>query len=190
MWSAISPFMRMGRSLRFRARGALLLLGFHSVTCASASVAKAVATVRLAGGKARLFKNGHPLVFGGAVGSVSGSPGAGEVVDVVDGKANLVGWGVYNPHSMYRVRLLAAAHEEEHIGHRDLKALLRHRLASAQQLRSACGLPSASTNAYRLVNSEGDRLSGLTVDVFGGTAVAVTSALWLEQVSEESRASK
>lgn len=33
------------------------------------------------------------------------------------------------------------------------------------------GLPSASTNAYRLINSEGDRLSGLVADVLGEVVV-------------------
>lgn len=37
--------------------------------------------------------------------------------------------------------------------------------------RACLGLPSATTNAYRLVNSEGDRLSGLIVDVLGDVVV-------------------
>jgi hypothetical protein len=41
--------------------------------------------------------------------------------------------------------------------------------------RSSLGLPSSSTTAYRLVNSEGDRLSGLTVDVLGEVAVVQVS---------------
>ncbi len=139
--------------------------------------------VHLAGGKARLFKAGNPIVYGGAVQRVDGKPLPGDVVDVVDGKGTLIGWGVFNPDSMYRVRLLATR-EPSLLAHRDVRALLRERLASASQLRAAAGLPSESTSAYRLVNSEGDRLSGLTVDVFGSTAVAVTSARWLELRSQ------
>jgi 23S rRNA G2069 N7-methylase RlmK/C1962 C5-methylase RlmI len=139
--------------------------------------------VKLQGGKSRLFKGGHPIVYGGAVQSVEGDPDPGAVVDVVDGSGGLIGWGVFNPHSMYRVRLLATE-EPALLEHRDVAELLRHRLASAAQLRSACSLPSERDTAYRLVNSEGDRISGLQVDVFGGTAVAVTSALWLEQRRE------
>ena len=166
----------------------LRLLLFHSAatmvhTSATTTAGTAAAVVRIAAGKARLFKSGHPLVFGGAVQRVDGSPGAGDVVDVVDSKDNLIGWGVFNPHSMYRVRLLATG-EPELLQHRDLRALIRHRLHGAAQLREAVGLPSVGNSAYRLVNSEGDRLSGLTIDVFGTTAVAITSALWLEQRSE------
>ena len=96
----------------------------------------------------------------------------------------LIGWGVFNPHSMYRVRLLATS-EPSLLEHRDVGALLRERLSNAQRLRAALALPSELTSAYRLVNSEGDRLSGLTVDVFGPVAVAVSSALWLEQRRDE-----
>eukprot|EP00966_Prymnesium_polylepis_P048498 1123002-Prymnesium_polylepis.1 len=154
--------------------------GARSVSTAT----RASGRVRLAGGKARLFKGGNPIVYGGAVGAVDGDPQPGAVVDVVDGAGGLIGWGVFNPHSMYRVRLLATD-EESLLGHRDVTELLRHRLTAAVQLRAACGLPCESTTAYRLVNSEGDRISGLTVDMFGSTAVAVTSALWLEQRRDE-----
>lgn len=163
---------------------AAALRAAHVRCSAVAAAAASTAVVRLKGGKARLFKNGHPLVFGGAVGQVTGEPDAGGVVDVVDGKGSVIGWGVYNPHSMYRVRLLATHEEDALLAHRDLGQLISYRLQAAAKLRAACGLPSSVTTAYRLVNSEGDRLSGLTVDVFAGTAVAVTSALWLEQRSE------
>lgn len=44
------------------------------------------------------------------------------------------------------------------------------------------GLPQAgSSTGYRLVNSEGDRLSGLVVDVFGEYAVIAVTAAWAEQ---------
>ena len=141
--------------------------------------------MELKGGKARLFKvGGNPIVYGGAVGRVEGRPDAGDIVDVVDGAGGLVGWGVFNPHSMYRVRLLATD-EASLLEHRDIHLLIRQRIGQAQKLRSGLGLPSDATTAYRLVNSEGDRLSGLTVDVFGTTAVAVASALWLEQRRDE-----
>lgn len=155
-----------------------------AVLALDVGTATAAGRVTLAGGKARLFKNGNPLVFGGAVKHVEPKqvePGA--VVDVVDGSDKLVGWGVYNPHSMYRVRLLASD-EPALLEHRDLGRLLSHRIAAASMVRTAAGLPSAETTAYRLINGEGDRLSGLMVDIFDGTAVVVSSALWLERNRE------
>lgn len=142
--------------------------------------------VTLTGGKAKLFKAGNPLVYGGAVKSVSGKPATGAVVDVVDGSGGFIGWGVFNPISMYRVRLLA--HEEPALlAHRDIEQLLQHRLRAAMERRRALRLPSDENTAYRLVNGEGDRLSGLMVDVYAGVAVAVSSAIWLENWSDAVR---
>ena len=50
------------------------------------------------------------------------------------------------------------------------------------QTRRALGLPSESnTDTYRMVNGEGDSISGLAVDVIGGKiAVIMSSAAWCE----------
>ena len=60
--------------------------------------------------------------------------------------------------------------------------MLRARVQSAAEKRRRLQLPSAcgDTTAYRLVNSEGDRISGLIVDVFGSTAVVQSGAAWCE----------
>ena len=56
------------------------------------------------------------------------------------------------------------------------------RVAAAAALRRRLRLPDAGvTDTYRLVNSEGDRLSGLVADVFGHYVVVVSTAAWLEQ---------
>mmetsp|Transcript_1181 Transcript_1181/g.1980 ORF Transcript_1181/g.1980 Transcript_1181/m.1980 type:complete len:430 (+) Transcript_1181:64-1353(+) len=143
------------------------------------------AVVRLAGGKARLFRSGQPLVFQGAVQKVFGNPSPGDVVDVVDGADSLIGWGVFNSRSMYCVRLLVTVGEFSLLGDRDISALIHTRIRQAAQRRAVCQLPSDHTNAYRLVNGEGDRLSGLAVDVFAGIAVAVSSALWVEKHAQQ-----
>ena len=39
----------------------------------------------------------------------------------------------------------------------NMEKLLEARISSAVDLRRSLGLPSANTNAYRLINSEGDR---------------------------------
>ena len=157
----------------------------HATAICTALALEAPGRVTLVSGKARLFKSGNPLVFSGAVKRVEpGSLRAGDIVDVVDGADKLLGWGVYNPHSMYRVRLLASD-EPALLEHRDMSELVAHRIRSAAAVRSAAGLPSEETTAYRLINGEGDRLSGLMVDVFDGVAVVVSSALWLERYRDE-----
>ena len=88
--------------------------------------------VRLSG-KLQLFKAGNPLGHGGAVKSVSGKP-AIAVVDVVDGSGGFIGWGVFNPISMYHGCSRRGAG-----GHRDIEQLLQHRLRAAMERRARCG---------------------------------------------------
>ena len=69
--------------------------------------------------------------------------------------------------------------------HRDLilsvRRLVQYRIEAAADLRRllGLGLPDGPTNAYRLVNGEGDGLSGLLVDVYNDTAVIYASAAWV-----------
>lgn len=111
----------------------------------------------------------------------------GALVNVADGAGTVIGWGAYNPDSMFRVRLLWHASEGRlptSVGSGKttdadhLAAVLELRLRAAVGLRQRLGLPGIGTTAYRLVNSEGDRLSGLVVDVFGATAVVSSGAIW------------
>ena len=168
-----------------------------SATSASAPSATAVPQVVLARGKARIFREGERVVYGGAVKKVEGAKAKdvapGTIVDLVDGEGTLVGWGPYNPESMFRVRLLWHVSEAPLAGaagaagsrEAQLTMLLHERLRTAVQKRRRCGLPNASTSAYRLVNSEGDKLSGLVVDVFGSNAVVSSGAIWCEKFRDE-----
>ena len=143
-----------------------------------------VPRVVLLKGKARLFWDGQPLVYGGAVADVSPPLPAtttGAPVLVADHTGRPLGWGVYNAHSMYRVRLLgtvqAAAQAPELC--LDVDATVAARTRDAAALRARLGLPTAGvTTCYRLVNSEGDRLSGLVVDVFDTVIVVQCTAAW------------
>ncbi|XP_047330631.1 ribosomal RNA large subunit methyltransferase I [Impatiens glandulifera] len=150
---------------------------------------KGIAKVVLKRGKTQLFKDGCPMVYSGAVDRILGRPPprTGDMVLVADGMEKPIGWGFYNSVSMFCVRLMQL--EEEAAGDPDcalnVEKLLETRLGRAIQLRKNLGLPSASTNAYRLVNSEGDRLSGLIVDIFGDLAVVASSAAWVEKYKPE-----
>ncbi|CAE5960304.1 unnamed protein product [Arabidopsis arenosa] len=161
----------------------------HSLFFSSSQIASSrpqgVAKVVLKKGKTQLFKDGSPMVYSGAVDRIIGKPPpqTGDVVIVADGTETPIGWGLYNSVSMFCVRLMQLQHESS----RDpscalnIEKLLQTRISEALQLRKSLALPSANTNAYRLVNSEGDRLSGLIVDVFGDIAVVASSAAWLEK---------
>jgi 23S rRNA G2069 N7-methylase RlmK/C1962 C5-methylase RlmI len=134
--------------------------------------------VTLEKGKARLFQDGNPLIYGGAVKTVEGDPQAGDEVIVKDHNGNVFGRGFFNPFSQYRVRVMSRNGETEF--KYPIADLIKVRINQAINLRKAMMLPSSASNVYRLVNGEGDRLSGLIVDVLGSTVVVQSSALWVE----------
>ena len=137
-----------------------------------------VPLVTLKRGRARPFWFGCPIVFSGAVESVAGNPAPGALVQVLDAEGRAVGHGFFNPASAYRVRIVRLERPAEPPP--EPGAIIDARIRQALALRAALGLPSAQTTAWRLLNSEGDSLSGLTVDVFGRTVVAQASAVWAE----------
>jgi len=64
----------------------------------------------------------------------------------------------------------------------DPAALVKWRVGQAAAARAALGLPGPGTDVYRLINSEGDRLSGVTADALGPGCVVVSScAAWSER---------
>jgi len=129
-------------------------------------------------GKERIFEQGDPLVFNGAISNIIGKPVLGDEVMVKDFQGNLLGRGLFNPHSMYRVRVIAS--KDDKLINAPLAALIKCRIEQAVQSRAAMLLPRSDTDVYRLINSEGDRLSGVIVDVIGSTVVVQSSALWAE----------
>ncbi len=137
------------------------------------------AIVRLRPGRARPFWHGNPLVFSGAVAEVAGDPQPADWVDVQDAEGRPIGSGWFHPGSLYRVRIARLDREESLPD--DPDGVIAARIANAAAMRRRLGLPSGDTDVWRLLNSEGDGLSGLTVDVMGGVAVASETALWTER---------
>jgi 23S rRNA (cytosine1962-C5)-methyltransferase len=129
------------------------------------------ARVLLRKGRARPLWYGHPWVYANAVERVEGAPEPGDVVSLADHDGRFIGRGFYNPRSQIPVRLCTRADEAVDA------AFFASRVARAKRLRSRLGLPSPSTDVYRLINSEGDDLPGLVVDVYGDAAVAQLTTL-------------
>lgn len=109
---------------------------------------------------AQPFFNRHPWVFTGAISRVSGQPVAGSEVVVKTFEGKFVARGLFNPDSNIRVRLYTWD-EQQPID----SAFLAQQLDAALALRRAF-FTSPLTTAYRLVFSESDGLSGLTVDKY------------------------
>ncbi len=137
------------------------------------------AKIVLRRGRARPLWFGHPWVYANAVDRIEGLAEPGRVVSLLDHDGRFIGRGIYNSRSQIPVRLLTRADEPIDA------AFFVRRLRAAQTLRTALALPSAETTAYRMVNSEGDHLPGLVVDVFGDAAAFQVSTLGLSLWREE-----
>jgi 23S rRNA G2069 N7-methylase RlmK/C1962 C5-methylase RlmI len=125
-------------------------------------------------GRSKPFWLGHPWVFSGGIHKVEGSPGEmGGPCVVVDERGNVLGSGHYNPHSQIAVRILQHRRSTDlSFSPLDFETLLTTRVKGAVARRVGLGLPGEGLDVYRLVNSEGDGLSGLIVDRFGYAVIA------------------
>lgn len=143
-----------------------------------------IAKVVLKKGKTQLFRDGSPMVYSGAVDCVIGKPPqTGDAVLVTDRARQPFAWGIYNSVSMFCVRIVQTEDEASRDPScvLDMERIIESRIAGAVELRKQLDLPSKDTNVYRLVNSEGDRLSGLIADVLGDHIVVASSASWVEK---------
>src|SRR5262245_3498385 len=111
-------------------------------------------------------RSSHPWIFQKMVEKPATRLPAGTVVDVTDRDGQWVGRGFYNGHSRIALRVLTTDPAEAIDG-----AFFARRIGRAVSLRRDWLRLDAVTDAYRLVFSEGDNLSGLVVDRFGPTLV-------------------
>jgi 23S rRNA (cytosine1962-C5)-methyltransferase len=111
-------------------------------------------------------RSSHPWIFQKMVEKPATRLPGGSVVDILDRDGQWVGRGFYNGHSRIAVRVLTVDPAEAVDD-----AFFARRLARAVALRRDWLGLDAVTDAYRLVHSEGDELSGLVVDRFGSTLV-------------------
>lgn len=120
-------------------------------------------TVYLKANKARPITAGHPWVFSGAIARIEDEKELGDIAQIRDESGTALGWGLYSPQSQIRVRMLRVPADFR--GVLD-KAFFAARIGEARIRRWALGLPREGTTGFRLINSEGDGLPGLIIDVF------------------------
>lgn len=150
-------------------------------------------TIVLRAGTATPVLSGHPWIFSGALGHVIAAPGTtpenGQQCAVFDPHARFLGHGTYHPQSQIAVRLVEAGTDGlEPARIPDVATIINRRLERATLLRRDLGLPSQDTDAYRLINSEGDGLPGMVIDRYAeGAVIQMTTAgafLWREAASK------
>jgi 23S rRNA (cytosine1962-C5)-methyltransferase len=127
-------------------------------------------------GKEKPVLRGHPWVFSGAVARVEGEVSPGEVGEVYSQGGQFLGGGHINPRSQIIVRLLTQKKEE--LG----ESFFRERISRAVVLRKDWS--RGKTNAYRVINGEGDFLPGLIVDRYGETLVLQCLTAGMDRLKE------
>jgi len=111
-------------------------------------------------------RSNHPWIFQKMVEKSDPNPKSGSIVDIVDRDGTFAGRGFYNGHSRIALRVLTANPDEDVD-----EAFFARTTGAALRLRSVLLKHDAITDAYRVIHSEGDGLSGLVVDRFADTVV-------------------
>jgi len=109
---------------------------------------------------------GHPWVWSAQVHKPEARLPPGSVVDVVDAKGRYAGRGFWNGHARIALRLLTVDPVETIDA-----GWIAARIRRAVQLRRELLQLDKDTDAWRVVHSEGDGLSGLIVDRYADILV-------------------
>ena len=112
-------------------------------------------------------RGGSPWVFSQAIERVEPAGlVAGSEVELFGADGSPLGYGYYNPSTTIAVRILAWRVTPEPD---EIDEIIERRLSGALELRRR--LVRGDTNCYRLVNGDGDGLSGVVVDRYADVLV-------------------
>jgi 23S rRNA (cytosine1962-C5)-methyltransferase len=121
------------------------------------------------------FVTFQPHIFPRMLGGVSPDAKAGDLVAVYDKLGQRLGAGLYNPRA--KIPLRVVSHSAEPVGEDYFEAALRRAVA----LRRSWLKLDEQTDAWRAVNSDGDGLSGLTVDRYDDVLFCDVTSLGIFQ---------
>jgi len=121
--------------------------------------------------KSLLFK--HPWVFSGAIQKIP-SCELGQVLPVYSAQGKFLGSGFCNPKSQITVRMIS-------FDETNFQDEIKNKILNAINFRRQL-FEGKKTSAYRLINAEGDGLSGLIVDRYEDVLVLQISATGMERL--------
>ncbi len=128
-------------------------------------------------GRDRSVRNFHPWIFSGAIDRVEGQVAGGDSVDVHDAAGAFLARGFYSAGSQIRCRLLTW--QPESIDREFFRGSISAALALRRQRLSP------DTDAYRLMNAEGDGLPGLIIDRYAEVAVMQCNTMGIDMRKKE-----
>ncbi len=114
----------------------------------------------------------QPAIFPRLLGEVSPDAKPGDLVTVYDKAGQRLGTGLYNPRAKIVLRVVSHGPEPEGAdgaGAAGGEAYFEQAIRRAVALRRDLFRLDETTDAYRLINSDGDGLSGLTIDRYADT---------------------
>lgn len=117
-------------------------------------------------------RNKHPWVFMGAIESYPEFEN-GDVLPVVTAQGDFIGYGYFHRDQSISGRMFSFTNQ-------DPEEAVRDNIRSAIALRKI--VVPKDTNAYRLINGEGDSLPGLIVDVYDKVLVLQANTLGIEKL--------
>lgn len=127
----------------------------------------------LQGGREKKIRHFYPWVQRGEIASTQGNPTPGALVHLLDSGGEFLGIGLYNPQSRFPVRVLTL--QDELID----SAFFASRFRNALSIRERW---ARDTNAYRLLFSEADQVSGLIIDRYDRHLTVQVRALGMERL--------
>ncbi|MDR1010860.1 MAG: class I SAM-dependent rRNA methyltransferase [Opitutaceae bacterium] len=138
----------------------------------------------------------QPAIFPRLLGEVSPDARAGDLVTVYDKAGHRLGTGLYNPRAKIVLRVVSHGPEVSHeseaesaegaegaesAGSAEGEAYFERAIRRAVALRRDVFRLDETTDAYRLINSDGDGLSGLTIDRYADTLFCEVYSLGIAQ---------
>ncbi len=117
----------------------------------------------------------QPAIFPRLLGQVSSDAKPGDLVAVYDKAGQRLGAGLFNPRA--KIPLRVVAHGADPVDESYFEIAIRRAVALRRELFKL----DEQSDAYRLINSDGDGLSGLTIDRYGDTLLCELYSLGMAQ---------
>ena len=130
-------------------------------------------SVVLKPGRDKAIRNQHHWIFSGAIQSLPDFENGG-ILPVHSANGEMLGYAYFNRDASIRGRMVS-------FGQTLPEDAIRQNLERAIELRRRFFYP-AITNAYRLINAEGDFIPGLTADIYADVLVLQVGTLGMDRL--------
>lgn len=128
-------------------------------------------------GKETIFRNRHPWIFSGAIASYPAHFEDGKIYPIHSYDHKLLGHGYFRQANSLAGRVIS-------FGDKDPWQTICENINQAIDLRHML-IDQHSTNAYRLINGEGDQIPGLIVDQYSDYLVLQSSTLGIDLIKDK-----